>query len=125
MQMAGSLQMRLCPERRGEIARIRDSGRRGLACDGGARRRGAMIANDPEEIEVFVRLKLEDTLDGLQATISQLDVNKKISGTPLVAIVSDKEEAKQKAKALARSLGCKTYGIVDKTNSGRTAPVPL
>ena len=66
---------------------------------------------------MFVRLKLEDTLDGLLATISQLDDSKKISGTPLVAIVGDKEEAKQKAKSLARSLGCKTYGIVDKTVS--------
>lgn len=64
---------------------------------------------------MFVRLKLEDTVGGLQATISQRDDNKKISGAPLVAIVGDKEEAKQKAKALARSLGCKTYGIVDKT----------
>ncbi|HLY45731.1 MAG TPA: hypothetical protein VKQ73_09145 [Stellaceae bacterium] len=71
---------------------------------------------------MFVRLKLEDTLDGLLATISQLDdAKKKISGTPLVAIVGDKEEAKQKAKALARSLGCKTYGIVDKTTQDHRA----
>ena len=69
---------------------------------------------------MFVRLKLEDTLDGLLATISQLDDTRKISGTPLVAIVSGKEEAKQKAKALARSLGCKTYGIIDKTVSTAT-----
>jgi hypothetical protein len=74
---------------------------------------------------LFVRLKLEDTLDGLLATISQLDDTRKISGTPLVAIVGDKEEAKQKAKALARSLGCKTYGIVDKTDSGRAAPAAI
>jgi hypothetical protein len=70
---------------------------------------------------MFVRLKLEDTLDGLRATISQLDDDKKISGTPVVAIVADKEAAKLQAKALARSLGCKTYGIVDKTNSNRPA----
>jgi hypothetical protein len=66
---------------------------------------------------------LEDTLNGLLATISQLDDNKKVSGTPLVAIVTDKEAAKQQAKALARSLGCKTYGIVDKTNSDRPTPI--
>jgi hypothetical protein len=72
---------------------------------------------------VFVRLKLEDTVDGLLATISQLDQNKHVSGIPLVAIVADKEEAKRKAKTLARSLGCKTYGIVDKTHSDRTAPL--
>lgn len=70
---------------------------------------------------MFVRLKLEDTLDGLLATISQLDDNRKVSGIPLVSIVGDKEEAKQKAKALARSLGCKTYGIVDKTNTNSPA----
>ena len=78
-----------------------------------------------KETEVFVRLKLEDTLDGLLATISQLDDDRQISGTPLVAIVGDKEEAKRKAKALARSLGCKTYGIVDKTNSDRAALNPI
>ena len=74
---------------------------------------------------MFVRLKLEDTIEGLLATISQLDDNRKISGVPLVAIVGDKDEAKQKAKALARSLGCKTYGIVDKTNSNRPAPAAV
>ena len=67
---------------------------------------------------MFVRLKLEDTLDGLMATISQLDDNKKISGTPLISLVGDKGEAKRKAQAIARSLGCKTYGVIDKTGSG-------
>ena len=66
---------------------------------------------------MFVRLKLEDTLDGLQATICQLDDNKKINGTPVISLVGDKEEAKRQAKALARSLGCKTYGVVDKTGA--------
>jgi hypothetical protein len=69
---------------------------------------------------VFVRLKLEDTIDGLLATILQLDDNKKPSGAPLVTIVANKDEAKRKAKDLARSLGCKTYGIVDKTISDAT-----
>ena len=73
---------------------------------------------------MFVRLKLEETLDGLLATISQLDDNKKLSGPPLVAIVSDKDAAKQQAKALARSLGCKIYGIIDKTGTDRPAPPP-
>ncbi len=71
---------------------------------------------------MFVRLKLENTLEGLLATISQLDDNKKVRGTPVVAIVTDKEAAKQQAKALARSLGCKTYGIVDRTNPASLAP---
>ena len=34
-------------------------------------------------------------------------------------------QAKRKAKALARSLGCKTYGIVDRTNSDTAAPSPI
>lgn len=72
---------------------------------------------------MFVRLKLEDTIGGLLATILQLDDDKKPSGTPMVTIVANKEEAKQKAKVLARSLGCKTYGIVDKTNAN-AAPRP-
>ena len=84
-----------------------------------------MCPRGAKETEVFVRLKLEDTLDGLLATISQLDDQKKISGTPLIAIVGDKEEAKQKAKALARSLGCKTYGIVDKTNANSPAAASM
>ena len=71
---------------------------------------------------MFVRLKLEDTSDGLLATISQRDDNRKISGTPSAFLVGDKEEAKRKAKALARSLGLKTYGIVDKTSGDAAAP---
>ena len=67
---------------------------------------------------MFVRLKLEDAPDGLRATVSQFDDDRKISGTPLIFLVDDKEQAKRKAKALARSLGCKTYGIVDMTRSG-------
>ena len=67
---------------------------------------------------MFVRLKLEDSVDGLLATISQFDDNKKIRGAPSISLVGDREEATRKAKALARRLGCKTYGIVDKTKSG-------
>ena len=67
---------------------------------------------------MFVRLKLEDTVDGLLATISRFDDDKKVSGEPSISLVGNKSEAKRKAKALARSLGCKTYGVVDKTRSG-------
>lgn len=70
---------------------------------------------------MFVRLKLEETSDGLLATISQRDADNKLSGTPLVVLVDDREEAKRKAKALARSLGLKTFGFVDKTSTGRAA----
>lgn len=62
-----------------------------------------------------VRLKIEDSSDGLVATISQRDDTGKVLGTPSVLLVGSKEEAKQQAKTLARSLGLSVYGIVDKT----------
>ena len=67
-----------------------------------------------------VRLKLEDGSDGLVATISQRDDAGKVVGRPSVSVVGSKEEAKQKAKTLARSLGLKVYGIVDKTSVEET-----
>ena len=39
-------------------------------------------------------------------------------GTPSVFLVGSKEEANRQAKTLARSLGLKVYGIVDKTGTG-------
>ena len=65
-----------------------------------------------------VRLKIEDSSEGLVATISQRDDAGKVIGTPLVLLVGSKEEAKHQAKTLARSLGLKVYGIVDKTGTG-------
>jgi hypothetical protein len=64
-----------------------------------------------------VRLKLEDSREGLMATISQRNDLGKVTGAPSTFIVSTKEEAKERAKALARTLGLKTYGIVDKTST--------
>ena len=64
-----------------------------------------------------VRLKLEDTREGLVATISQRGDDGKITGHPAIFLVSGKDEAKRKANAVARALGLKTYGIVDKTSS--------
>jgi len=65
-----------------------------------------------------IRLKLEDSTEGLVATISQRNDAGKITGSPSIFRVDTKEEAKQRAKALARTLGLKTYGIVDKTGTG-------
>ena len=65
-----------------------------------------------------VRLKIENSSEGLVATISQRDDAGKVIGTPSVLLVGSKEEAKQQAKTLARSLGLKVYGIVDKTGTG-------
>jgi hypothetical protein len=70
---------------------------------------------------VSVRLKIEDSGEGLVATISQRDDAGKVIGTPSIFRVGTKEEAKQQAKTLARSLGLKVYGVVDKTGSGEEA----
>jgi predicted dinucleotide-binding enzyme len=68
-----------------------------------------------------VRLKIEDSREGLVATISQRDDTGRVIGRPSVFLVGSKEEAKQQAKTLARSLGLKVYGVVDKS----TAAEPL
>jgi hypothetical protein len=72
---------------------------------------------------MFVRLKLEDTREGLIATISERGEDGKITGRPSIFLVAGKEGAKQKAKALARTLGLKTYGGVDKTSSRIPPPI--
>ena len=64
-----------------------------------------------------IRLKLEDSHEGLLATISERNDAGKVTGHPSIFLVGTKEEAKDKAKALARTLGLKTYGIVDKTTA--------
>ena len=64
-----------------------------------------------------IRLKLEDSREGLVATISERNDAGKVIGSPSTFLVSSKEEAKQRTKALARTLGLKTYGIVDKTST--------
>jgi hypothetical protein len=68
-----------------------------------------------------VRLKLEDSRKGLVATLSERNDTGKVTGDPSIFLVATKEEAKDRAKALARTLGLKTYGIVDKTS---TAALP-
>jgi hypothetical protein len=68
-----------------------------------------------QEPEMSVRLKIENNGEGLVATVSQRDEAGKVVGAPSVFLVGTKEEAKQQAKTLARSLGLKVYGIVDKS----------
>ena len=72
---------------------------------------------------MFVRLKIEDTREGLVATISQRDDDGKTSGRPSTFLVGDKEEAKQRAKAVARALGLKTYRVLDRTSSRMSPPI--
>jgi hypothetical protein len=66
---------------------------------------------------MFVRLKLEEAREGLVATISQRGDDSKITRRPSIFLVRGKEEAKQRAKAVALDLGLKAYGVVDKTSS--------
>ena len=66
---------------------------------------------------MFVRLKIEDTRDGFLATISQRDDAGKITKPLSIFLVNDKEEAKQKAKAVARALGLTTYRVMDKSQT--------
>jgi hypothetical protein len=71
---------------------------------------------------MFVRLKIEDTRQGLVATISQRDDDGKITGRPSIFLVGGKDEAKQRAGAVARALGLKTYRVLDRTRSGMSPP---
>lgn len=70
-----------------------------------------------KERSLSIRLKLEDSHEGLVATISQRNDAGKVTGRPSIFHGGTKEEAKERAKALARTLGLKTYGIVDKTGT--------
>jgi hypothetical protein len=78
-----------------------------------------------KETKMSVRLKIEDSREGLVATISQRDDDGKITGPPSIFLVRGKEEAKQRAKAVARALGLNTYGVVDKTSSRMPSPPPV
>lgn len=64
-----------------------------------------------------VHLKVEESGEGLLATLSQRGADGKPIGRPSVAIVASAAEAKQRARTLARSLGLKVYGFIDKTKS--------
>lgn len=75
-----------------------------------------------EERKLSLRLKLENSRDGLVATISQRDAAGKMTTRPSIFLVGGKDEAKQRAKAVARTLGLKTYGIVDKTSTRKALP---
>ena len=68
---------------------------------------------------MFVRLKLEESREGLVATISEGDADGKIIGAPRILLVRTKEEAKRKASAVARGLGLTSYRMIDKS---QTAP---
>jgi hypothetical protein len=72
---------------------------------------------------LFVRLKIEDTREGLVATISQREDDGKLAGSSSIFLVGNKEEAKQRARAVARGLGLTTYRVMDKTQASQPRKV--
>jgi predicted dinucleotide-binding enzyme len=54
---------------------------------------------------------------GFRATISKRDdqADGDDVGQPEIFLVNDKEDAKKRAKDLARDLGLKTYRVIDRT----------
>jgi hypothetical protein len=71
-----------------------------------------------------VHLKIEESPKGLMATLSQRDRDGKAIGHPSVGPVASTAEARRLAKTLARSLGLKVYGVIDKTKSAARPEKP-
>lgn len=71
-----------------------------------------------------VHLKIENSREGLVASLFQRDDEGKVIGHPSVGLVASATEAKQLAKTLALSLGLKVYGVIDKTKSARRVETP-
>jgi hypothetical protein len=65
---------------------------------------------------MIIRLTIQQAGAGFRATISKReDEGTGPVGQPEIFLVDSKEEAKKRAKDLARALGLKTYRVVDKT----------
>jgi hypothetical protein len=65
---------------------------------------------------MIIRLTIQQAGDGFRATISKREEEGMSPvGQPEIFLVDSKEEAKKRAKDLARGLGLKTYRVVDKT----------
>jgi hypothetical protein len=65
---------------------------------------------------MIVRLTIQQAGAGFRATISKREEEGHGTiGQPEIFLVDNKEDAKKRAKALARDLGLKTYRVVDKT----------
>jgi hypothetical protein len=68
---------------------------------------------------MIVRLTIQQDGAEFRATISKRDDQANIRvGVPETFLVADKEEAKKRAKDIARGLGLKTYRVLDKTLKG-------
>ena len=64
-----------------------------------------------------VHLKIEETHEGVTATLSQRDDEGNAIGHPSTGSVANAAEARGLAKTLARSLGLKVYHVTVKTKS--------
>jgi hypothetical protein len=65
---------------------------------------------------MIVRLTIRQAGAGFRATISKRDDQSDGDvGQPEIFLVDDKEDAKKRAKDLARGLGLKTYRVIDRT----------
>jgi hypothetical protein len=67
---------------------------------------------------MIVRLTIQQAGAGFRATLSKREEEGSgIIGQPEIFLVDDKEQAKKRAKDLARGLGLKTYRVVDRTRT--------
>ena len=65
---------------------------------------------------MIIRLTIQQAGAGFRASISKReDEGTGFVGKPETFLVDTKEEAKERAKALARGLGLKTFRVVDRT----------
>ena len=64
---------------------------------------------------MFVRLTIQEAAEGFRATLSRRDDDSKAAiGDPETFVVKTKNDAKRRARELARELGLPTYGVIDK-----------
>jgi hypothetical protein len=65
---------------------------------------------------MIIRLTIQQAGAGFRATISKREEEGNGAiGQPEIFLVDNKDEARQRAKDMARGLGLKTYRVVDKT----------
>ncbi len=65
---------------------------------------------------MIIRLTIQQAGAGFRATISKREEEGNGAiGQPETFLVDNKDEARQRAKDMARGLGLKTYRVVDKT----------
>jgi hypothetical protein len=65
---------------------------------------------------MIVRLTIQQDGAGFRAMISKRDDQGSATiGAPEIFLVDNKDEAKKRAKEMARGLGLKTYRVVDRT----------